>query len=75
MSFVFLGTMIMLNLFIGVILNSMEEVQRTSEQEREALGQRADKPASTAAALALIAQRLDHIGERLDSLHKQIGPR
>lgn len=33
-SFVLLGTMVVLNLFIGVIMNGMEEAQRERQQER-----------------------------------------
>lgn len=37
-TFVLLGTMIMLNLFIGVIMNGMDEAQRESAAESEAGG-------------------------------------
>jgi len=36
-SFVMVGTMIVLNLFIGVIMNSMDEVQREQNLEERAL--------------------------------------
>lgn len=38
-SFVMFGTMIVLNLFIGVIMNSMEEVQQEQNMEKRALGE------------------------------------
>ena len=70
-SFVFLGTMIMLNLFIGVILNSMEEVQQKREAE-------ADDPSSPAkepedASLARIADQLQMLTDKVDSLQQRLG--
>ena len=38
-SFVMFGTMIVLNLFIGVIMNSMEEVQQEQNLEKKSLGE------------------------------------
>ncbi len=38
-SFVMFGTMIVLNLFIGVIMNSMEEVQQEQNLENKSLGE------------------------------------
>ena len=69
-SFVFLGTMIMLNLFIGVILNSMEEVQR--QKERELLGDTGldDQPESS--DLTLVANRLNEISQQLALLDERI---
>jgi voltage-gated sodium channel len=34
-SFILIGTMVILNLFIGVIMNGMEEAQEEAEQQRE----------------------------------------
>lgn len=79
-SFVFLGTMIMLNLFIGVILNSMEEVQAESlrEQEGDAYAARAEPAAKAAAddaSLAAISQQLADISTRLDALQRDLNSR
>lgn len=76
-SFVFLGTMIMLNLFIGVILNSMEEVQTKTEMEQlEAEGEEGvEGITSEAAAMALVVKRLDEIGDRLDALQGKLDSR
>ena len=38
-SFVMFGTMIVLNLFIGVIMNSMEEVQQEQNLEKKTVGE------------------------------------
>jgi voltage-gated sodium channel len=61
-SFVFLGTMIMLNLFIGVILNSMEEVQR--RKEAEIFGKRGEEPPEEV--------NLTTISNQLNDLHRQM---
>lgn len=66
-TFVFLGTMIMLNLFIGVILNSMEEVQRRSEVELASKSDAPAEPPTIDEALAEIYRRIDHIAARLDN--------
>ncbi|MEN1678585.1 MAG: ion transporter [Planctomycetota bacterium] len=81
-SFVFLGTMIMLNLFIGVILNSMEEVQKRHEEElalqAAAEGKAEDPPpqqtsAATGEAFTRIADRLDELSSRLDAIQQRLG--
>jgi hypothetical protein len=43
-SFIMLGTMIMLNLFTGVIIGSMEEARDASNEERERLAASKQKP-------------------------------
>lgn len=76
-SFVFLGTMIMLNLFIGVILNSMEEVQRDKEQE-ELAGATAE-PHAPDITLDYLAQQLsllnDELNSRLSDIQERIETR
>ena len=67
-TFVFFGTMIMLNLFIGVILNSMEEVQK---RPKEAPQIDADRP-TAAEALARISQRLSEISDDVEDLHGRL---
>ena len=75
-SFVFFGTMIMLNLFIGVILNSMEEVQRKSEQKEQGIHEHStDDAATTAESLAQVSQHLQAIDGRLDKLQKHLDVR
>ena len=75
-SFVFFGTMIMLNLFIGVILNSMEEVQR--EKEKQALDDGepgTDASQSESAALDDIAARLNAMNSRIDAVLEKLDAR
>ncbi|MEZ4387141.1 MAG: ion transporter [Candidatus Krumholzibacteriia bacterium] len=62
-SFVLLGTMIMLNLFIGVIVGSMQEAQ--ADAERRA---RRRHDADLSAELDDLAERLDHIRRRAHAI-------
>ncbi|MDC0935908.1 ion transporter [Pirellulales bacterium] len=65
-SFVFLGTMIMLNLFIGVILNSMEEVQQEHDSEKgDAIDDARGDP------LARISIQLEALTEKVDALQQR----
>lgn len=60
-SFILSGTMIILNLFIGVILNGFDEVKKEMETELVLKGK---KPA--------LEQELLHVSEQLDLLSKRI---
>ena len=72
-SFVMFGTMIMLNLFIGVILNSMEQAK--DEQERESLKERmvAGERGSLADEVERIQHKLEDLNEHLQKLKIQAG--
>jgi voltage-gated sodium channel len=63
-SFVLIGTMIMLNLFIGVIIGSMQEAQAEAEAERPSRGGDGEGPA-VEEELADIASRLEAVQRRL----------
>lgn len=65
-SFVLIGTMIVLNLFIGVIMSAMDEV-REEEEERVAL----EKALATNSGTS-IEQHIDQIGTQIDSLKKEL---
>ena len=67
-SFVMLGTMIMLNLFIGVIINSMSEAQadRDSEERRKHLER--DGRISVGDEIGLIEEEIKKLSTRLKSL-------
>ena len=70
-SFVLLGTMIMLNLFIGVIIKSMEEAEdeRNRAQREKSLGE--DGHLSVAEELVMIEEQLDKLTSQVRSLmHK-----
>lgn len=69
-SFVLIGTMIVLNLFIGVVINSLTQAQR--EQAAESL-RRAGEGTNLDAQLAAIQAEMAAISERLERLRGQIG--
>ena len=71
-SFVLIGTMIVLNLFIGVIINSMEEAKQDVEREQEA--RRHVKPVMTAEdELAEVAGKLALLQKELDFTLYRLG--
>ncbi len=67
-SFVLLGTMIMLNLFIGVIINSMEEAEdeRNRRQREKSLGE--DGKLTPAEELVMLEERMDDLLSQVRSL-------
>ncbi|MBM3277755.1 MAG: ion transporter [Candidatus Handelsmanbacteria bacterium] len=68
-SFVLLGTMVVLNLFIGVIMNGMEEAQRERQQEQQdRLG-----VGSLAAELAAAREQVARLDEALGNLEARAG--
>ena len=68
-SFVFIGTMIVLNLVIGVIMNSMDEMRAEMEAEKLA---HAREEACLHAELADIHKQLDDIKDGLTAIGKRI---
>ena len=71
-SFVLLGTMIVLNLFIGVILNSMNEAQRDREAQDRARHLAKLGYATPADDLAEIDQKLDEVKSLLDTMRRRL---
>lgn len=70
-SFVVLGTMIMLNLFIGVVIGSMNEAQREQAKRAVAAPAGADLPAQ----IRTLEAELDAVRERLGALRRTLdGP-
>ncbi len=63
-SFVMFGTMIVLNLFIGVIMNSMEEVN--NEQQLE------DRMKETSGNKETLIQQIQTLSHQLDEMKKQM---
>ena len=71
-SFILVGTMIMLNLFIGIIMNSMSEMNAELDEQKQAQRPRPDPDAATAHFAAIerhlaelqFALRHDHPGRR-----------
>ncbi len=64
-SFVMFGTMIMLNLFIGVIINSMDEARADREREHR------EELAATGQAIS-VDEDIDAINEQVDQLKRQL---
>jgi voltage-gated sodium channel len=64
-SFVLLGTMIVLNLFIGIIMNSMDEVRQEENMKEKALKRLADDIA--------LHDEISHISDQLNGLQEQLG--
>jgi len=71
-SFVLLGTMIMLNLFIGVIINGMHETQRDNElaEHRKHLDQLGHLTLSD--EIKLIEHELDKLKEQMQTLRVRV---
>ncbi len=63
-SFVMFGTMIVLNLFIGVIMNSMEEVQREQNLENNAIGE--------VGAYNIMAGDIEQMQTKMTEMHEQL---
>jgi voltage-gated sodium channel len=65
-SFILLGTMVMLNLFIGVIMNGMTEAQNEADAE-ERDRQRGTGPATVADELHALSGQLHELQQRVDA--------
>ena len=72
-SFVMLGTMIMLNLFIGVIINSMDEAQaeREAEERRKHIARGGE--ISVGDEIRLVEEELEKTARRLGELRRRAG--
>lgn len=66
-SFVLLGTMIILNLFIGVIMNGMNEAQQEAENER-----RDAERAVRGDAAPSLHEELEQINDQIVALQKAL---
>ena len=65
-SFVMIGTMIILNLFIGIVMSSMDVARRESEAEQKAKEAKQSTSKALEAQLHSLQQRLDLFKEDLD---------
>ena len=72
-SFVMLGTMIMLNLFIGVIINSMDEAQAEGEAEARRKHIARDGEISVGDEIRLVEEELEKTARRLGELRRRVG--
>ncbi|OQY45098.1 MAG: hypothetical protein B6242_11290 [Anaerolineaceae bacterium 4572_78] len=70
-SFVLLGTMIILNLFVGVIMNSMDQVNEEKKLE-EIAGKRKAEKITISDEIQLIHYRLETISEQLNLISHRV---
>ena len=67
-SFVLIGTMIVLNLFVGVIMTGMEEAQREQDLAREL----EDRPASVQSDIRELLKQTAELQANLERLQAQL---
>ncbi len=72
-SFVMIGTMVMLNLFIGVIINSMDEARKETAEDRRLAHISATGQASVGDDLNSLERDLEALTERLRLLRSRVG--
>ena len=72
-SFMMLGAMVILNLFIGVIMNGMEEADNELAREQAAAAEARGGP-NTEERLAQLAGQLEEIGKEISQLASSGGP-
>lgn len=70
-SFVLIGTMIVLNLFIGVIMNSMDEV-RAEEEEKKSLQSRETNGTSLSDQISDLSKKLSEIQQELSNIQRRL---
>ena len=76
-SFVLIGTMIILNLFIGVIMNGMDEARRELENENEAerMRKRGLKSPTLEHDLFELQEKLVHLQNDIENIRKKASDR
>ncbi len=70
-SFILLGTMIMLNLFIGIVMNSMSEMHAELDEQKEAARATAEK-GSVLSDVTALDQQLAALRSQLDALRAKL---
>ncbi len=71
-SFVLIGTMVVLNLFIGVIMNSMDEARADQKRELQLAAQQEDGMARVEDELVMLHDQLEEIKQKIDLLTHRI---
>lgn len=76
-SFVLLGTMIILNLFIGVIMNGMEEAQAEAEAQDEAERHAAkgERPPTLEEEMLALTQEFQRLGAHVAKIERKLRER
>jgi voltage-gated sodium channel len=74
-SFVLIGTMIVLNLFIGVIMNSMQEaaIELERAEENRRVREAGTQPPTLEHELFELHRSMNELSERVTRLHKRVG--
>jgi voltage-gated sodium channel len=75
LSFILLGTMIILNLFIGVIVNGMEEARQEMADEERARHMAATGRVSVGDDVAALRKQLAAMQEGLSALERRLKER
>ncbi len=70
-SFILLGTMIMLNLFIGIIMSSMSEVHAELDEQKEAARATTEK-GSVLGDITALDQQMEAVKSKLDALRAKL---
>ncbi len=71
-SFVMFGTMIMLNLFIGVILNSMDEARAERDHEEQEARRAAGKGTSVDEDFDALSSQLEQLKSQISTLQRRV---
>ena len=71
-SFVMFGTMIMLNLFIGVILNSMDEARAEREHEEQEARRESGQEITVDEDFEAVGQQIEQLKAHLEKLHVRV---
>ncbi|HEX8371987.1 MAG TPA: ion transporter [Chthoniobacterales bacterium] len=70
-SFILLGTMIMLNLFIGIVMNSMAEMHTELDEQKQATRTEAEK-GGVLSDITLLDEQLAGMRSQLDALRNKL---
>ena len=71
-SFVMFGTMIMLNLFIGVILNSMDEARAERDHEEQEARRAAGEEITVDEDFEAVGKQIEQLQDHLNTLHVRV---
>ncbi len=71
-SFVLIGTMVMLNLFIGVIINSMDEAQKETDEDRRRAHLGKTGQTSVSDDLRALERDMESLAERLRRVNARV---
>ncbi|MFT6627766.1 MAG: voltage-gated sodium channel [Flavobacteriales bacterium] len=74
-SFVLIGTMVVLNLFIGVIMNGMDEARSEADQLEKEERRESEATMSLETEMEQLAYEMAAAQERMLDLHKRLGAR